>query len=398
MSEMESVSLTLPEKPRGRPPKSYYEQLDQFADDLQRLNRRLDFSMSARGWAYYLENEGLITKSEFDYVSRLINNCRKDGRLPLDFTAKDDARVFQSAGDPTDTDPERYVRNVINRHLLNPTASASFWQSQDYYIQVLVEKVDLQELFAPLCRQYNIPIATSKGWSSIRQRGELIAKFDHWERQGLQPVLLYCGDFDPAGMRISDTLRKNLADLEEAKIPTVPGVDYPYITGWTPDRLIIDRFGLNAEFIAEQGLTWIDNLETGSGKNLASPSHPDHEKPYVQDWLETYGARKVEANALVTEPDAGKRLFRQTVERYLGEDPSADRKRRRSELEKEIKLDFPRRGSMTRRSAMSWPSSTPRVDLIWFEAPQSWSRPRPSPLPTSGCEPDLYATSLIDSV
>ena len=34
--------------------------------------------------------------------------------------------------------------------------------------------------------------------------------------QGQQPVLLYCGDFDPAGLLIADTMRANLAELSDA--------------------------------------------------------------------------------------------------------------------------------------------------------------------------------------
>lgn len=154
-------------------------------------------------------------------------------------------------------------------------------------------------------------------------------------------MLLYAGDFDPAGVRISDTLRSNLADLEDAKIPAKSG---GYITGWTPEPLIIDRFGLNESFIREHGLPWINNLETGSGKDLASTSHPDHDKPYVQEWLARYGPRKVEANALVTQPDAGKRLFRDAVERYLGLDPRANQQQRQAAIRKEIKTRLSKAG------------------------------------------------------
>ena len=47
---------------------------------------------------------------------------------------------------------------------------------------------------------------------------------------------------------------------------------------------------------------------TSSGIDLADPHHRDHKKPYVQDWLRDIGPRKVEANALVTAPDAGREL------------------------------------------------------------------------------------------
>ena len=44
-------------------------------------------------------------------------------------------------------------------------------------------------------------------------------------------------------------------------------------------------------------------------------------KPYVQDYLKRFGARKVEANALVVRPDAGRELCRQAILKYV--DPNA---------------------------------------------------------------------------
>jgi hypothetical protein len=129
----------------------------------------------------------------------------------------------------------------------------------------------------------------------------------HWEARGKKCVVLYCGDHDPAGLVISDFLRSNMADLANA-------------VGWSPDNLTVDRFGLNANFIEAQRLTWIDGLETGSGKDLADPGHPDHGKGYVQDYLRRFGARKVEANALVVRPEAGRVLCREAILRYVRTD------------------------------------------------------------------------------
>jgi hypothetical protein len=74
------------------------------------------------------------------------------------------------------------------------------------------------------------------------------------------------------------------------------------------DYIGIERFGLNADFIDANNLTWIDNLETSSGRRLDGDRHPDHYKPYVQDYLRRFGAKKSEANALVVAPEAGRRL------------------------------------------------------------------------------------------
>ena len=74
-------------------------------------------------------------------------------------------------------------------------------------------------------------------------------------------MLLYCGDFDPGGVLMSDTLMSTMAEMELA-------------VGWNPGNVVIDRFGLNLDFIQANNLSWIDNLITGSGKSL-----DDHEPP-----------------------------------------------------------------------------------------------------------------------
>jgi hypothetical protein len=125
-------------------------------------------------------------------------------------------------------------------------------------------------------------------------------RFREWEDKGKQCILLYCGDHDPSGLSISDAYIEELQDAVE----------------WDPGRLII-RFGLNADFIKANNLTWIDNLETGSGSDLSNPGHHDHAKPYVQNYLQRFGPRKVEANALVVRAGQGRRLCRDSILKYI---------------------------------------------------------------------------------
>jgi hypothetical protein len=103
------------------------------------------------------------------------------------------------------------------------------------------------------------------------------------------------------------------------------------------DHLTIDRCGLNYDFIAEHNLTWIENLETGSGRSLADPRHPDHKAEYVQSYIREFGVRKVEANALVVRPDAGRELYRQAILRYLPEDAPAKYRERLEPFRDEVR-------------------------------------------------------------
>jgi len=76
---------------------------------------------------------------------------------------------------------------------------------------------------------------------------------------------------------------------------------------------------LDRDIIDELGLSWIENLETSSGERLDDPKHKDHKKEYVQSYLRHHGARKVEANALVTRPVEGRQLCLDAILDYLPE-------------------------------------------------------------------------------
>jgi hypothetical protein len=136
--------------------------------------------------------------------------------------------------------------------------------------------------------------------------------------------LLYCGDHDPSGLDISGSVISDIEGLSGA-------------TGYSPDGLIVDRFGLNFDFIQAEGLSWSDNLVTSSGEDLASPKHPDHLKHYVQRYLSEFGARKVEANAIVVRPEAGRDLCLDAIRRYVPDDALAEFERRRTEAQIEAK-------------------------------------------------------------
>ena len=292
-------------------------QMDTFVTEIVNIQRQIGFKVSARGWCYQLEQFGLITKAQFDKVENLINGCRRNGSLAIDFTAEEESRKFSGIEVPEDRTPLEFIKSFLEDVLKTEDYyTPDWWDGEKYYIQMLVEKIDLKTLFAPVCEQYHIPIATSKGWSSMLQRGEYARRFKEAEDIGLNCVLMYCGDYDPDGLRISDFLRSNLADL--SNIYWRDGTD-----GYNPNSLIIDRFGLNYDFIVDNNLSWINNLITGSKKNLASPSHPNHYMEYVQSYLRDIGERKCEANALVVIPAQARDFCRESIERYIGPDALA---------------------------------------------------------------------------
>ena len=326
-------TITLPKRGKGRQTaaaKARYEKnLRTFCAAIIEIESTLDFQVSSRGWCYILEEYGL-PKGDFDKAQTLIVDCRKRGLLPLEIVAVDSAREFDGLESIDEDDPEEEAEAIIDyvRRAHLDYTPFSFWDDKDVYIQALVEKIDLKSLFAPIFGKFHIPFANARGWSDLHSRASMMRRFKDMEAAGKQCVLLYCGDHDPGGLNISDFLRSNMEELAEA-------------VGWCPDDLEIDRFGLNYDFIEEYGLTWIDNLQTSSKRHLDDPRHHDHNKPYVQDYLARFGARKVEANALVVRPEAGRELCRQAILRYLDEDAperyQASLKPRRAQLQEALR-------------------------------------------------------------
>src|SRR5262249_34801112 len=87
----------------------YDADLEQFANRLKEIDSRVDFKVSSRGWCYILENEYGLAKGEFDKAQDLINSCRKNGLLPIDFTAEDEARGADNLEKCDTDDPREYA-------------------------------------------------------------------------------------------------------------------------------------------------------------------------------------------------------------------------------------------------------------------------------------------------
>lgn len=298
----------------------YEERLKSFANEIIYINnqRTSKIKYSSRGWSYLLEGLAKIHKGEFNASQKAINDCRKLGFLPIDFVAQDQDQTRHFKGIHIASEPEAQLSQLqqdiadMLRHL--PSKTTDYWIGEEYYVMMCVEKGDLINLFKPVCDQYHIPIVSSKGWAPILLRSHIAKLSQKAEAQGLKPVLLLFYDHDKAGLKITKTFRKNLRDCERG-------------TGWSPEGLIIERFGLNAEDIEKYGLMWIENVRTGSGRTLS-----DYD-PYVLE----YGRRKCESNALFKNDEtlkAGEEICRRAIEKYYGED-ALERFRRREEASKE---------------------------------------------------------------
>jgi hypothetical protein len=332
-----SQILVLPKRRRGYQSRQaeaeYRDQIAAFCALILRIRSTMDFRVGSRGWGYILERHGL-RKGDFDGVQRPINACRKSGALPLDICDEDDSRATIGIEELDSNDIPEEVEGWVAHlrdHAHKRYTPISFWSELDVYVEMAVEKLDLRNLFEPVCEEFAVPLTNFKGWSDLNSRAAMMRRFAMHEALGRRCcVLLLCGDHDPGGLHITGAMRKNLEDLSGA-------------VGWRPGNLIINRFGLNADFIDRHGLTWIDNLETSSGKQLDDSDHDDHDHAYVQDYIREFGVRKCEANALVVEPEIGRDLCRQAILEHVPAEAVARYQRKLQRIRRRLHHEIVRR-------------------------------------------------------
>jgi hypothetical protein len=170
------MEIKLPTKIRGRPKagqrEAYLAELELMASQIRDIAKSARQKASSRGWCYLLEGFGVINKSEFDDCEGFINEARKLGILPIDFVLEEVARSFDGLETIDWREPKQFLVDYLEgaKEVYSYYEGVSFWEAQPVYIQMLVEKIDLKQLFRNITRKYHIPIATSRGWYSILQR------------------------------------------------------------------------------------------------------------------------------------------------------------------------------------------------------------------------------------
>jgi hypothetical protein len=141
-------TIELPRRGRGRPTQAaqerYEDEVDRFCDLINEINSGLDFRVSSRGWCYLLEPYGL-GKNEFDRAQDLINECRASGKLDMEICAEDGKRQADNVEELHGSVEEKAkaVISYVNlaQEFYQPI---SFWDYQDFFVSMVVEKIDLK--------------------------------------------------------------------------------------------------------------------------------------------------------------------------------------------------------------------------------------------------------------
>ncbi len=155
--------------------------------------------IGVRGLYYRAVCAGLVHKTEKEYgkVQRALKDLRISGDIEWDMIT-DCSRNVQSVNVWDN------VKDVIDCAV--EQIRLDTWLSQQYQVQIWLEKEGLAPLLNDTVSTYRVPLYTGKGFSSLSFTRQACLQSLEWQSQGQRAVVLQFGDYDPSGVCISESL------------------------------------------------------------------------------------------------------------------------------------------------------------------------------------------------
>ena len=227
------------------------------------------YPVGVRQIAYAMSSQGLIEKKEstFAKCGKIVGEMREAGDLPWEYIQDNSRRYIpKQLVSPKNTPNSlmntvsdtlrRNIRYAIPPHLyyLEDTLERELWYNQKNYVEVWVEKKGLLGVIDTITRRWEIPLVAAAGQCSKTILYEAAQHYDKIAvEEGKQIIILYFGDYDPAGGAIYRSLENRVnrychdatphfsyqavtkAQIEDFNLPTRPVDDSKKGTAGTKD-------------------------------------------------------------------------------------------------------------------------------------------------------------------
>jgi hypothetical protein len=144
-------------------------------------------------------------KGSYKALTHLLLRARLNGDIPMR-AIEDSTRPVQLA--EGFSSPEEFIAQETEDFLKGYTRN--LMQGQPYHIEVMLEKNALRSVIEIVAREYNIPITTARGFSSLGPRYDIFRRFKNSGK--IRLVVLMLTDFDPDGEEIAASFVRSLRD------------------------------------------------------------------------------------------------------------------------------------------------------------------------------------------
>jgi hypothetical protein len=178
---------TSPKKPRGRSPKSLklIEAMYVAAEKAQPI--------TGRGIGYKMFVAKLIpdmSRKSMRVIYRLLKDAREDSTIPWSWIVDETRQLEPTA---TWSNTAAFVRTMRNGY------RRDFWDQQPHRVEVWSEKGTVRGVLAPVLDEYGVGFRVLHGFTSATEAYGVAQDDD-----GRPLIALYCGDWDPSGMCMSE--------------------------------------------------------------------------------------------------------------------------------------------------------------------------------------------------
>jgi len=158
--------------------------------------------MTVRQIYYRLVASGHPKTEEFySKTQRTLLDMRERGTIPYGLIA-DNSRSFYrprtySSLDNMLEEQKRFYRK-------------DFWESQDIYVEIWLEKEALRSVFADVTSEFQIPLYVAKGFSSV----SFVYAAAEEIKQINKPSYIYLfSDYDPSGLMVANSIEKRMREF-----------------------------------------------------------------------------------------------------------------------------------------------------------------------------------------
>ena len=171
---------------------------------VQEIINSYDFALTLRQIYYQLVARQIIPNEQRYYkkLSRLCVAGRDEGILPEEGFA-DRLREVDKLSSWSDLN--EFMQTVKRSYRKDK------WQNQDNYLEIWTEKDALRSVLTEITYQYDVALMVARGQLS---RTEVYKTAGRYKAQSDKKCrLYYCGDFDPSGLSIYDSIKKRVMDF-----------------------------------------------------------------------------------------------------------------------------------------------------------------------------------------
>lgn len=176
---------------------------------------------TVRGTFYILVSKGIIKKEEREYKNLVkgLTTARKSQLIRRDAFSDNSRQIVKEFEDRYLT-IDQVIDKTLQR-LLNIQYKYKemipLWHNQPNYVEVWLEKDAMAGILASLLSPLQIVLVPNRGWRSITFLEKNADRLMTQLEDGKNVYILYCGDFDPSGLRMDELFKKELPQRIRSK-------------------------------------------------------------------------------------------------------------------------------------------------------------------------------------